>query len=307
LYPGATTENILVTNGSAEANFVIIWSTAERDADIVMMVPNYMQIWGAAQGLGTTVKAFSLCEERGRWVPDLDRLRATVTRKTRLIAICNPNNPTGSVLREEDIDTICSVASKVGAWVLADEVYRGAERVGDMTSSFWGRYDRALVVGGLSKAYGLAGLRLGWVAGPTSKIAEMWPYKDYTTIAPSVLSDSLAQIALEPAMHARILERTRRILQSQFPIVDRWLSRHRDIFVFVPPQAGAIVYPRYNIAINSTDLADRLRKEKSVLLVPGDHFGMDHFLRIGFGGDATDLEHGLASVSELLIDVIPAV
>jgi aspartate/methionine/tyrosine aminotransferase len=303
IYESASADNVLVTNGSAEANFVSVWSTIEPNAEMVMMVPNYMQIWGAAQGLGTTVRTFPLKEQGGRWGPDLDALDAAVNAKTKLIALCNPNNPTGSVMTEAEMDRICALADRVGAWVLADEVYRGAERVGSTTSSFWGRYERVFVVSGLSKAYGLPGLRIGWVAGPADRIEELWAYKDYTTICPSLICDRLAQIALEPTMHRRILDRTRNIIRAHYPVVEGWLGSQDGLFQFVPPQAGAIVYARYNLDINSHELIERLRREKSVLAVAGDHFGMSHYVRIGFGHDVHDLEQGLALFGELLAEV----
>ncbi|MBI4538376.1 MAG: aminotransferase class I/II-fold pyridoxal phosphate-dependent enzyme [Gemmatimonadetes bacterium] len=300
LYPGAGPPNVVVTNGTAEANFIVTWSVAEPGADIVVMVPNYMQIWGAAQALGARVRPFPLRQLGERWAPDLDELERAVTDRTRLIAVCNPNNPTGAILDEAEMRAVCDAASRVGAWLLADEVYQGAELEGETTPSFWGRYERVLVTCGFSKAYGLPGLRIGWVAGPSTKIEELWSYKDYTTIAPTVLSDRLGQLVLDPERRRRILERTRRILCAQYPTVAAWLERHREILALVPPRAGAIAYCDYDLDVNSTALIERLREEKSVLVVPGDHFGMDRFFRVGFGGEPDTLERGLALFSELL-------
>jgi aspartate/methionine/tyrosine aminotransferase len=303
LYKGADADNVLVTNGSAEANFVSVWSSIEPGGEIVVMVPNYMQIPGLAKGLGAVVRTFPLEERGGRWAPDLDALDRAVNAHTTLIAVCNPNNPTGAVMTGEEMDRICAIAGRVGAWVLADEVYRGAELAGGATPSFWGRYDRVLAVSGLSKAYGLPGVRIGWIAGPADRIEELWGYKDYLTICPSLIGDRLAQIVLEPAMHSRIIERTRSIIRAQYPIIEHWLVSHSGLFDFIPPQAGAIVYARYNTDIASHDLIERLRTEKSVLAVAGDHFGMEHYVRIGFGHDLGHLEHGLALFAELLAEV----
>ena len=121
-------------------------------------------------GQGATIVPWRLREERS-WAPDVDELRRLVTPRTRLIAVCNPNNPTGSILSEEAMGAIVSVAEGQGAWLLSDEVYRGAELDGGESPSFWGRYDRVLVACGLSKAYGLPGLRIGWLAGPAPTIA----------------------------------------------------------------------------------------------------------------------------------------
>jgi aspartate/methionine/tyrosine aminotransferase len=298
LYPGANPENILVTNGTAEANFITAWRLIEPGDHVVLMVPNYMQLWGVVRALGGAVSAWHLREER-RWAPELSDLDRLISPRTKLIAICNPNNPTGAVLSDAAMNAICRAASNVGAWVLADEVYRGAELDSVETPSFWGRYDRLLVASGLSKAYGLPGLRVGWLAGPRDVVADLWRYKDYTTIGPSALSDRLAQIALTEPKRTAILERTRGIIRAQFPIVQRWAAE-QGVFHLTPPRAGAIAYLRYDVDVNSGELAERLRRQKSVLIVPGEQFDMDRFVRIGTGGNRADLEAGLELFSEAL-------
>lgn len=303
LYPGSEAEQVLVTNGTAEANFLCMWSLLEPGDEVVVMLPNYMQIWGLARSLGATAKAFPLREDKGGWVPDLDELKRAVSPKTKLIAICNPNNPTGAILSEEEMRGICKVAGEVGAWILADEVYQGAELSGEISPTFWGWYDRVLVTCGLSKAYGLPGLRIGWIVGPADKVAELWSYKDYTTIGQGALSDRLARMVLEPARRHEILERTGNILRNQLPIVERWARSHGEVFQFHSPRAGAIIYLRYSLPVRSTNLIERLRDEKSVLIVPGDQFGMDRFVRIGYGAEPHVLEQGLGLFSELLSSV----
>src|SRR5262245_35523397 len=184
--------------------------------------------------------------------------------------------------------------------VLSDEIYRGAERDGRETPTMWGRHDRVVITSGLSKAYGLPGLRIGWAVAPPSLVESFWAYHDYTTIAPGALNDALARHALQPARRQRILARTRSILTGNFPLLASWLDSHGGLFSYAPPDAGAIVYAGYRHPINSTELVTRLRMEKSVLMVPGDHFGMDGFLRIGFGDEPAYLTNGLARVAELL-------
>lgn len=299
LYPGATGENVVVANGTAEANYIAIWRLVEPGDEVVMMLPNYMQIFGVVRGQGATVVAWRLREENA-WAPDPDELRRAVTPRTRLIVICNPNNPTGSILSSEAMQEIVAVAEREGAWILSDEVYRGAERDGHESSSFWGLYDRVLVTCGLSKAYGLPGLRIGWVVGPAPTIAELWARKDYLSIAPGALSDRLAQKALRPETRRRILARTRGIVNGNFPVLDQWLRSHGSAFRLVPPRAGAIAYPRYSWRVNSSDLVGRLRDEQSVLVVPGDQFGMDGYLRIGLGNEPQDLRDGLARIDRVL-------
>jgi hypothetical protein len=301
LYPGATVDHVEVTNGGAEANFLVCWSLLERDDEVVMMVPNYMQTWGLARAFAGRVKPWPLSEGTGpRWQPDLDALRALVSPRTKLIAICNPNNPTGARLTASELDAVGAIADRHGAWVLSDEIYRGAELDGRETASMWGRAERVLVTSGLSKAYGLPGLRIGWIVAPPATIETLWGYHDYTTIAPTALSDALATAALAPGRRQRLLGRTQSILRANYPIVAAWLHSRPRAFSFTPPEAGAIIYVRYHKPVNSTALVTRLREEKRVLIVPGDHFGMDGFLRIGFGSDLSALREGLSRLQDVL-------
>ncbi|HXH05675.1 MAG TPA: aminotransferase class I/II-fold pyridoxal phosphate-dependent enzyme [Vicinamibacterales bacterium] len=304
LYPGATEAHIEITNGGAEANYVVLWHLVEPGDEIVMMTPNYMQGWGLARAFGGGVARWWLREGmragRPAWRADLDELDRLVTPRTKLILICNPNNPTGARLTAEELDAVCRIAARHGAWVMADEIYRGAELDGIETASVWGRYERVVVTSGLSKAYGLPGLRIGWIAGPPELIARLWSYHDYTTIAPSALGDWLARIALAPDRRPRLLDRTRRVLRENYPRLRAWIDAHEGWFRHIPPEAGAIAYVAYTHPINSSMLVARLRDEQSVLVVPGDHFGMDGYLRFGFGVETPLLQEGLQRIDRLL-------
>jgi len=308
-YPGATPAHVQVTNGGAEANYIAMWNLVEPGNEIVFMVPSYMQMWGLARAFGGAVKEWPLAppdasrQDAGRWQMDLQGLERLVHDRTKLIIICNPNNPTGARFDRADLDRVAAIAERHGAWILSDEVYRGSERDGRETPSMWGRTDRVIVTSGLSKAYGLPGLRIGWVVGPPTLVASLWSYHDYTTIAPGALNDFLARQALDPARRGRILARTRRILNDNFPIMAEWLDRHGRLFSYAAPDAGAIVYVRYRHDVNSTELVDRLRERKSVLIVPGDHFGMDRYLRIGYGEEPEYLRQGLTRLHDLLVEI----
>jgi aspartate/methionine/tyrosine aminotransferase len=304
-YPGATLDHVQVTNGGSEANYLVTWNLVEPGDEVVLMVPNYMQTWGLARAFGATVREWPLVMAGSppRWSVDCDALAALVSPRTKLIAICNPNNPTGMRVEADDLDRIAAIAAQRGAWILSDEIYRGAERDGRETPSLWGRYDRVVVTSGLSKAYGLPGLRIGWIVGPPALLASLWAYHDYTTISPAALSDLLARRALEPARRARLLARTRQILNSNFSLIAEWLDARADVFNYVPPDAGAIAYVKYQHPINSTELVTRLREQKSVLLVPGDHFGMDGYLRIGYGEEPGYMREGLNRLHEFLTEI----
>lgn len=301
MYPGAGIDHIEVTNGGSEANFITTFNLIEPGDEVVMLVPNYMQTWGLSRAFGGTIREWRLVEDHaaGRWRVDLGALDALVTPRTKMIVICNPNNPTGARLTAAELDAIARAADRHGAWILSDEVYRGAEIDGAETASMWGRSKRVIVTSGLSKAYGLPGLRIGWIVGPATLIASLWSSHDYVTIAPGALSDRLARVALQPARRARLLERTRGILRSNLPLIEEWLTAAGG-FHWIRPEAGAIVYVRYHHPINSTELVTRLRVEKSVLIVPGDHFGMDGYLRLGFGEPPGYNRAGLDRLRELL-------
>ena len=299
--PGATRENVTVVNGGSEANHLTLWSLLEPKDHIAVMLPNYMQGWGLGRHFTGRASAFHLRLRRGRWALDIDGLNRAVTRKTRVILVCNPNNPTGAVFNEDEMDAIVAAARRAGAWILADEIYRGAELQGEaLTPTFWGRYERVAVTGGLSKAFGLPGLRIGWVVAPPALIQKVWVRHDYTTLTPGMLSDRLGAAALEPARRDAILARTREIVRRQWPRLEGWLRQHEEVFAWAPPQAGAIALARYRLPLASAALVERVRREQSVLLVPGDMMGAGRSLRFGFGYDIERTLTGLARVDETL-------
>ena len=299
LYPGASEDNVLVTTGTAEANFLVSWMLTEPRDEVVMMLPNYMQLWGLFRGFGAEVKPLTLVEEL-KWAPDLDQLERSVSNKTRVIAVCNPNNPTGAILTDTEMNRLVATARRVDAWLLVDEVYRGAEMKREITPSFWGKYEKLIVTSGLSKAYGLPGLRIGWIVSTPELVAKAWSYHDYTTIGPGPQTDLLARIALRPETRQKLLTRTRDIINSNFPVIRSWMSEHGDTFSLIDPEAGAIAYMSYRLGIDSLDFVERLRKEKSVLVVAGEHFAMGKYLRIGFGSNADYLREGLDLISQFI-------
>ena len=303
LYKGASPENVLVTVGAIEANYDILAALLAPGDEIVVMLPNYMQVWGMAKNLGTNLKTFPLAEKFG-WKPDLDKLRKAVTRRTKLIAVCNPNNPSGYILTKEEMEAVVETARQAKAWILADEVYAGAERVAEAeTPSFYGMYDKVLAVGSLSKAYGLPGLRTGWVVGPAKIVDQIWARHEYITLSVSTLSNHLAAIALSPEVRPKLIQRARRYIRRGYHVLEEWMRGQGDIFSLTPPQAAAIAFLRYRLKVNSTKLSERLREEKSVLIVPGDHFGLDHHLRISFGLPHEILKPALGRIRELVVEL----
>lgn len=300
-YPGATADHVQVTNGGSEANFVVTWRLVEPGDEVVVLVPAYLQIAGLVTAFGGVVREWPMRRGAdGRWRPDLDELEALVTAKTRAIVINTPNNPTGARLSAADLDRVAGIADGVGAWIVSDEIYRGAELDGVESASMWGRSPRVIVTSGLSKAFGLPGLRVGWAVAPPEVAASLWAYHDYTSIAPGALSDRLATVALSPTMRSTLLARTQAILRTNVPAVEGWLRDSGLPFDWASPDAGAFVFARYDLPIGSTALVTRLRDEESVLIVPGDQFGLDGYLRLGIGEHVDYVLEGLARLRALL-------
>lgn len=296
LYPGATDANVLVTVGGAEANFASFWHLMEMEGKAAVLLPNYMQVPGLLESFGTEVFPVNLVESEG-WQPDLGALESALKAGARFVLVTNPNNPTGVALTEASMAAVTDLTLKHEAWILTDEVYSGAEAAGGVpTPSFWGRHERVLATNSLSKAYGLPGLRLGWIAGPTELMEGLWGRTDYTTISPASLSDHLATIALDPGTRTRILERTRGIIRKNLGLMKDWMDSQEGRFHYQLPDAGAICYMRYDVPINSTAFAEKMRTEKNVLVVPGDHFGMDSYLRLGTGNPEDELLEGLRRI-----------
>lgn len=300
-YPGATAANVTMVNGGSEANHLVLWSLLEPGDRLAFMVPNYLQGIALGRHFGEGTDTFPLARVDARWGLDTDALRAAVTARTKAIMVCNPNNPTGGVLTDAEMDDVVRAADAVGAWIVVDEIYRGAEVDGDdATPTFWGRYERVAVTSGLSKAFAMPGLRVGWVVAPQALIHDVWSHHDYTTLTPGMLSDRLTAFAAHPDNRDRILARTRSIVRQNLPPVEAWIEEHRDVLSFVRPVAGAIVYLEYDLPIASSELVDRIRREQSVLLVPGQMFGVGNGLRIGFGFDPEETIKGLERVSPYL-------
>lgn len=295
LYRGATSEQVVVTVGTSEANFIVCWTLVDPGDRVTVLTPTYRQTWGLAQNFGATLTELPLHASRG-WEPDPEEIERTIPRSTKLVVLTSPNNPTGHVLSEAKRKAILDRARDVDAWVLADEVYQGAERNGITTESVWGSGDRVIVVSGLSKAYGLPGLRIGWMVGPREMRDAVLRRHDYTVIGPSPASDYLAIQAL--SVRNAILARTRRMLNENYPVLDGWLRSFGDMFQWQEPECGAICLVRYRHAMSSLELADRVRTRCDVLLQPGEHFGLPQYLRLGYGNEPAELRTALDGLRE---------
>ena len=282
LYTGADFDNVLATSGSAEANFVAVMTLLEPGDELIYMVPNYLQIRGIARSFGITVKELPLREELG-WQWDMKELESMISSKTKMIGVCHPNNPTGSIVSKENMGKIIDIASGNDCWILSDEVYRGAELNGIESPSFYGNYEKTIVNAGLSKAYRLPGLRIGWTVGPKDYIKKAWAFHDYTSISIAYHSDWVASRILDTKRRKKILDGTKQHLNQNMNTLVEWIDTCNGKLSLSPPQAGAIAFVRIKMDIPSQDLTYHIRDNFSVLLTAGKWFGLEGFLRFGYG------------------------
>jgi aspartate/methionine/tyrosine aminotransferase len=299
LYPGASVSHIEVTNGTSEANYLVALSLLQPGDEMAMEVPNYMQLRGVPESLQATVRTFRLRSEQ-QWEPDWDEFDRAVTPRTRLLYLSNPNNPSGAVLSDDAMRRIVARCEKTGTIILADEVYLGAELDGRRTRSFWGMSDRVVVTSGLSKAYGIPGVRIGWIVGAPAIIETCWSQHDYLTIGPNKLSDMVARVAVTAANREKLYARTRAILNENLPIISGWARGFGDLLQFNEPRAGAMTLVRYLRDVPSVELCERIRVEQATLVVPGIHVGLEGHLRIWYGGRQEYITEGLRRIGAVL-------
>src|SRR5450432_4554746 len=292
-YPGATPDHIEVTNGTSEANYLLALALLSPGDEAALEVPNYMQFGGVPPSLGAKVNRFRLRIDQD-WEPDWEEFDRAVNQRTRLLYLSNPNNPTGSVLSVDAMQRIVARCEAMGTYLLADEVYLGAEIHRERTRSFWGMSDRVIVTSGLSKAYGIPGVRIGWMVGPPEIIASCWTQHDYITICPNKISDHIARVAVSADVRKQLYARTRSVLQHNLPIMRRWAESFGGFLTFREPRAGALCLMRYRSATPSYQLCERIRVNRSVLIVPGVHLGLEGFLRVWLGSKPEYLHAGLA-------------
>lgn len=295
LYETLKPENTITTHGAIGANALIHETLVEPGDRVISVLPTYQQHYSIPESYGADVQLLRLRRE-DNYLPDLDALKALVNSNTKLIVLNNPNNPTGSVMDRATLEAIGEIASTVGAYVLCDEVYRGTDQAGDgFTASIADVYERGISTASMSKSFSLAGLRLGWVAGPVEIIEKVAIRRDYNTISTGMIDDVLARIALENK--DAILERSRSIVRTNLAILDEWVQQEPSI-TYVKPAGGTTALLEYNTDEPSAELAAALMREVGVLLTPGSAFDMEGTLRIGYANNEKVLREGLAKLSE---------
>lgn len=282
LYTDASAANVLVTVGAAQANWMVCGTLLEAGDEVIVVSPGYRQVWGLAKNAGCRVKETRLHHENN-WRLNLEELESLAGPKTKLISIVNPNNPTGSILSQEEMRRIVNICQKTGAWLHADEVYRGTELAAEETPSFWGMYERVICVNSMSKAYGLAGLRIGWVVASSQMIEELWRRHEYAVIAAAGPSMVLAEIALRPAKRKMLLDRQRNLSREGHTVLEDWVRAQEGRFSVSEAIATSIAFVGYNLDMPSAELANHIREKASVLVAPGGYLGTENHLRITVG------------------------
>lgn len=297
LYETLAPENTITTHGAIGANALVHETLVAPGDHVISVLPTYQQHYSIPESYGANVQLLKLRPEN-HYLPDLDELKAMVTPSTKLIVLNNPNNPTGSVMDRTMLESIAEIASTVGAYVLCDEVYRGTAQAGDgFTASIADVYAKGISTASMSKSFSLAGLRLGWVAGPKEIIERVAIRRDYNTISVGMIDDVLARIALENK--AAILDRSLSIVRTNLAILDEWVQQEPSI-IYVKPAGGTTALLQYNTNEPSVDLAVALMEETGVLMTPGSAFDLEGCLRIGYANNEDVLREGLAKTSEFL-------
>lgn len=283
LYEGVSPDEVLVFSGAQEAIFALCNVLLGPGDHAVVTWPAYQSLYEVARGAGAEVSLLSL-EAEEDWQLDLSKLVAALMPRTRLLTLNFPHNPTGALPAAHEFARAVSLARERGAYVFSDEVYRGLEYdASDCLPAAVELYERAVSLGVMSKAWALAGLRIGWIATHDSELRQkLAAFKDYTTICNSAPSEVLSIIALRA--RDRVLERNRGIIQENLAHVDAFFNRHREVYEWACPRAGCIAFPRLKLPLPIEQFCGGLLEHQGVMLLPGtvyEHTG-NHF-RLGWG------------------------
>ena len=297
LYKNQDLKNITITHGAIGANQLVFESLLDKGDEVISIVPTYQQHYSIPKALGANVKLLFLREEN-KWLPNLKELENSITYKTKLICLNNPNNPTGAVIPDDLLERIADIAKAHNIWILSDEVYRGLNLVGNPYSkSMADIYERGISTGSMSKTYSLPGLRVGWVAAREDLINEINKHREYNTISISILDDYFSSIALEN--RDKIAVRNFQIMKSGLKVLTDWLNGEVYVKANIP-QGGTTALLRYKKEMPSKTLCKELQAQTGVALLPGETMEMEGTVRVGFCMNKTVLEAGLKEFSKFL-------
>ena len=301
-YENTSPDDILVTTGAIEANFLLFNELLSAGDRIVAVSPAYQQLHSVAKAIGCEVALWKLRNEGGFHF-ELEDLRVLATPRTRMIVVNTPHNPTGAMLSEEQLSEIYALAEELDAWVLSDEAYRWLDLPGSppLAPPMRDLGPRAISTGTFSKPFGLPGLRIGWIAAPEDVVRRCWGLRDYISLSPGKLNDALAVTAF--GHRDQIVERTRRIVAENLPFAARWFAENADLVSWTPPRGGILALMKYHLDLPSLELANHLAEDYSVMLAPGSAFGYEGYLRIGVGNDPEIFAEGLRQTASCLRDL----
>jgi aspartate/methionine/tyrosine aminotransferase len=304
-YENTSPDEILVTTGAIEANFLLFNELLSVGDRVVAVSPAYQQLHSVAKAIGCDVALWTLRDDDG-FRFDLDDLRALATPGTRMIVVNSPHNPTGAMLSEEQLREIYALAEELDAWVLSDEAYRWLDLEGSppLAPPMRNLGPRAISTGTFSKPFGLPGLRIGWIAAPEEIVRRCWGLRDYISLSPGKLNDALAVLAFRN--RDQIVERTRRIVGENLPFATRWFAENADLVSWTPPRGGILALMKYQLELPSLQVANHLAEDYSVMLAPGSAFGYEGYLRIGVGNTPDIFAEGLRQTAVCLRDLAEA-
>lgn len=299
-YTDVTPDDVLVTTGAIEANFLVFNALLNPGDHVVAVSPAYQQLHSVPRAIGAEVDLWDVSVDGGGFAYDLERLEELLRPDTRMIVINTPHNPTGAILDSDQLNRVLELARERDAWVLSDEAYRWLEHPGaeKLVEPARNRYEKAVSVGTMSKPFGMPGLRIGWFAANATLANRAWGLRDYVSLSPSKISDEVARVAIEH--REAILPRNGKIMQENLQFARSWFAEHADLASWSEPRAALLAMMKYTAPVDSTTLADRLAKEARVMLAPGSTFGLEGYLRIGIGQRQDLFAEGLRLTGEFL-------
>ncbi|WP_281561487.1 aminotransferase class I/II-fold pyridoxal phosphate-dependent enzyme [Thalassomonas sp. RHCl1] len=274
--------NVLTFCGAQEALAAIYTSLLSPGDEIVVFTPNYPSLVTMAQAMGVKVNAIPL-QVSGSWRMETEQLVAKMNDNTRLIVINSPHNPTGSIIDSEAAKQVLASAKKHHCYLLADDVTQ-ASNYNDLSLAHdYLSYEKSLVVGVMSKSFGLAGLRIGWVlSGDKSLLAKLLSVKAYGSICTSAVDEQLALMALKYSDN--ILARNNRIISDNINHFQRFVDSNAGLFSWQPPQAGIMTLVSSHLERPVSNWAPELARKYKVLLLPANLFGVEgEYFRLGLG------------------------
>lgn len=299
LYTKQSKDNVIITHGAIGANALVYETLVEPGDHVISVAPTYQQHYSIPESYGADVSILKLREENA-FLPDLEELNALVRSNTKVIAINNPNNPTGALMDQALLEKIVEIARATGAYLLSDEVYRGIDQDGNgFTVSVADLYEKGISTASMSKAFSLAGLRLGWIVAPTELIHRVSIHRDYNTISVGMLDDHFACIALENK--DKILARNKSITRTNLEYLDQWVAKEPKVS-FVKPKSGTTALLKIDLDLSSRDLCIKLLESKGVMFTPGSALDIEGYVRIGYANNLSVLKAGLEKVSEFLAE-----